>query len=339
MPAVDLTGGLPLEADHCLLNPEPVPLFSENFWFVGFDAESGIGYWLHLGAHANRFDLWNEGVVVYLPGADDFVHYFGDGRQREPATPGAANLRFHCVEPFRRWRITYEAMGTPTTAAAMAEGPVRLDRRVPVGIDLGIECMTPAWGSTHEQRADGEHGEAGFSSHYEQLYRADGTFAVDGRSFAVRGTGLRDHSRGPRNLTFFGTHALQGALFPSGRAFGLLRILDRDGKPLVDGGWFYEGGRFRTARVLEVTPLTSLAKRGEGVVVRLDAGDGPVTITGVSLTNLLMTMVATSEGLVGVAWDDDENRVLSEAFIHWTWDGEESDGILERTAPAGALRR
>ena len=80
---------------------------------------------------------------------------------------------------------------------------------------------------------------------------------------------------GPRDLTGWGTHALVGGAFPSGRAFGLFKVIGRDGTVRLEDGYVYEEGVYRRAVSTQHTPLTDVsATPGESVTVRLHLEDG-----------------------------------------------------------------
>jgi hypothetical protein len=333
---------LPPEADHCLLEPDPVPMFSENFWFVGYDLDSSIGHFLHLGADPNDFSIWIEKLIV-ASGTDDFHVHSDKGGQRTPERVAGPRMLLHNIDPFRTWHLSYDGPAAPTTLAAMQAGSVsgQAAETSRIALDFDVETVAP----TFLAAAGGEHatpheGQA-FSSHYEQMYRVNGTVSIDGTTVTVGGFGLRDHSRGPRDLTGWGTHALFGGAFPSGRAFGLFKVVGRDGTVRLDGGYVYDGITCRRALATEHTVLTDVyATPGETVTVRLHLEDGEtVEITGDTVTAALLTFEGAAGGNSGVDRTDPQGTVLMEAFPRWTWDGETGGGILERTATIHTLTR
>jgi hypothetical protein len=338
----DWSANLPPDADHCLLQPEDIPMFSENFWFVGYDLDSGIGHFLHLGADPNNFSVWTEKLII-ADGVDDFYYHSGHGRPSIPERVSAERMVLHNIDPFRTWHLSFDGPAYPTTLTALQSGFVSgtTPETSHIALEFDVEMVAPTFlaaaGGKHATPHEGQ----AFSSHYEQMYRVNGTISIDGRTIEVGGFGLRDHSRGPRDLKGWGTHALFGGAFPSGKAFGLFKIVSRDGTVRLDDGYVYEHGVYRRAVSTEHTPLTDiLATPGETVTVRLHLEDGEtVEITGETITAALLTFEGAANGNSGVDRTNPAGTVLMEAFPRWTWNGEAGGGILERTATIGKLTR
>ncbi len=119
---------------------------------------------------------------------------------------------------------------------------------------------------------------------YEQLYRATGWLAIDGRRRQdFTGTGLRIRRQGgPQARGFLGGHTWQSAVFPSGKAFGYIAYPPRpDGQPTYNEGYLFSGdGALIPARVVEAPWLTRLQALGEDVSLVLATADGTVRIEG-----------------------------------------------------------
>jgi hypothetical protein len=334
------SAGLPPEADHCLLEPEDVPMFSENFWFVGYDLESEVGHFLHLGADPENFATWHEKLIIAI-GTDQYYIHEASGGVRAPAMVAGPLMTLHNREPFRSWRLTYEGPASNTTLAQMQSGVIVTgsDEVHTISLDFEIETVAPTFlAASGGEHAEPHEGQA-FSSHYEQMYRVRGTVTIDARPSQVGGFGLRDHSRGPRDLTGWGTHALVGGAFPSGKAFGLFKVVGRDGTVRLEDGYVYEGSNYRRAVKTEHTELTNVqATPGELVEVRLHLEDGEVVeIRGQILTASLLTFEGAVGSKGGVDWSNPEGTVLMEGFPRWTWQGEVGGGIFERTARVNSL--
>lgn len=335
------SAGMPPEADHCLLQPEDVPMFSENFWFVGYDLDNGVGHYLHLGAKPHDFSIWTEQLMIAV-GVDDYYFHWADGGERAPDKVAGPKMLLQNIVPFRTWRLSFDGDAIKTTLADMKAGPVSKqgERNHRITVNLDVENVAPVFLAA----AGGEHakphaGQA-FSSHYEQMYRVSGTITVDDRTFTIGGFGLRDHSRGPRDLSGWGTHVLMGGAFPSGRAFGAFKVVARDGTVRLEDGYVYEDGNYRRALKIEHTELTDVhATPGENVTVRLHLDDGEVVeLTAQTVTAALLTFQGAADGGPGVDRADPEGTVLMEAFPRWEWDGEIGGGIFERTATVKNLQ-
>ena len=66
----------------------------------------------------------------------------------------------------------------------------------------------------------------------------------------LRSPGQPPHRTGPRNLAEMVGHSWQTAVFPSGRAFGLLRFPRPDGSVGFSEAWVYDGVRLVEATVV-----------------------------------------------------------------------------------------
>ena len=65
-----------------------------------------------------------------------------DGR---PTVLGAGPLAMRCVEPFRRWRASWEGTAVDGTVEQQIAGTLDPARRSAVGFDVELEMVTPAW--------------------------------------------------------------------------------------------------------------------------------------------------------------------------------------------------
>jgi hypothetical protein len=252
--------------------------------------------------------------------------------------PGGANLAFTCLEPFKRWRVTFDGFCLRTPYAEMATSLVHDGEKVPVTIDLEIECATPTWDAhTAAEAATGKGSMAAqtwATDHYEQLYRATGTVRLPSGEVAFSGSGWRDHSRGPRGTSAgasWGGHTIVGCLLGSGRAFGLSRYWAGDGTVTLEGGYVVIDGELHHAEVVEVPVLTEaeLRRDGEDLPLALRWPGGELKLTATSTTSMWMTM---SHGLpYGVA-PGSPAPTYAVGFARCEWDGEAGHLYVERSA-------
>ncbi|WP_156767157.1 hypothetical protein [Mycobacterium sp. E796] len=329
------SAGLPPEADFCLLEPDDVPMFSENFWFVGYDHDSGVGHYLHLGADSTNFAVWIEQIVLAV-GSEQLYFHWGYGGERSPDKVAGPRMLLHNIEPFHKWHLSYDGPAAPVTLSALKSGLVsrQSTETEHIVVDLDVVTVAPVFlAAAGGERAEPYEGQA-FSSHYEQMYRLSGTVTINGHQHSVNGFGLRDHSRGPRDLTGWGTHALIGGAFPSGRAFGLFVVIGRDGTIRLEEGYLYEDGKYRRAVRTEHTPLTDIdATPGEPLIVRLHMEEGDVVeIHGESVSAFILTFKGAADGDPGIDRLETDGTVLVEAFPRFRWNDEIGGGIYERTA-------
>ena len=177
--------------------------FNESMYFNIFDRANNVGGWFRLANRPNE-GKGEMSCCVYLPdGRIGFMFARPQGRTND-AFDGAG-MKFDVVEPFKRVKVTYRGklcvMKNPQDMAdpamAFKQNPV-----LPAEIDIDYEGVSPMFGgepvnedgSKIEQKAE----EAFARGHYEQHIAGKGAIRVDGKTFAIDGLGLRDHSWGPR---------------------------------------------------------------------------------------------------------------------------------------------
>jgi hypothetical protein len=290
---VDLSSGLPTESEEVLTARPDVPAWTENLLFAPYDPTADVGLWMHLGTMAWEWETWEDRVLVALPGDEGALSMWAYHRTDPARRPGGANLRFECLEPFRRWRVTFDGMAVRTPYEEMRTRRVSDGEKERLHVELETEATTPVWDAG---TAAGAHtGQGSMDSqewakeHYEQLYVARGTVAWGDREVAFDGAGWRDHSRGPRGgaMASWGGHVIAGCVFrESRRAFGLSRYWDRDKTVTLEGGYIVQDGRLEHARVVEVPLFDELRHDGERLPFVLQAGERTLEVEAVTTTGL-----------------------------------------------------
>jgi hypothetical protein len=256
-----------------------IPFWSENLLFAMYDVGRDIGLWLHLGTVPNDWTMWEDRVFISLPGDEGTLAMWAYHRSPAERRPGGPNLAFKCIEPFKRWKITFDGFAQHVSNHAMQNG-LAGGARQRVVLDLDIVCATPVWDAHSHEDGRGKGGMATQSwakEHYEQMYRATGTAHFGEESHDIRAVGWRDHSRGPRGGTGgdpWGGHVIAGGLFPSGRGFIFSSYWKPDGKVNLQGGCLIEpDGTAHVAELVKFPRLLDLQLSGEILPVQL-AWDG-----------------------------------------------------------------
>src|SRR5688572_30286951 len=103
----DLSGGADPAVEQVLHVRPDVPHWSENLLFAVYDANLGIGLWLHLGTMPSDWGIWEDRVLMSLPGDGGVLTQRSYLRTPPERRPGAANLTAQCLEPFRRWQVRF----------------------------------------------------------------------------------------------------------------------------------------------------------------------------------------------------------------------------------------
>ncbi|MEX0665805.1 MAG: 6-phosphofructokinase [Acidimicrobiia bacterium] len=281
--AVDMSSGLPDERDFIVAECPDVPMWSENLLFALWDPHADVAMWLHLGTVPGKWTMWEDRVLVMLPGHDGALSlraYHHTAPERRPAGPG---LEFRQREPWRRWHVTFDGYGLHTPEAEMLAGVSRDGPTQAFAVDLDIECVTPAWDARTASQLESGTGDMDHtdwaSEHYEQLVRATGTVTLESGDVAFSGYGWRDHSRGPRilakTLDAWGGHVILGCVYPeSGRAWGLSRYYSADGLITLEGGYVFVNDMFEHARVVTAPRLRELQYDGEVMPVAFESSGG-----------------------------------------------------------------
>jgi hypothetical protein len=318
--------------ERCLAEPPSgLHRFAENFMLAWYDGTAGVGAWLHLGTWPDDFTLWEDVMLLALPGGDDVLHTMGYRHTPVEERPAGPLLSFTCVRPFERWRVDFNGPATRSTRSELLNGLARDKARHVVDMHLDIECVTPVW----DARSSASHGsmseQVWASDHYQQLLKVAGTITTGGVTYDIDTTGVRDHSRGQRGhaMDQWGGHTLIHLLFPSGRAIGIQEMYDTKGDPNFDMGYVMEAdGTWHAARTVSAPRVSSTdAPRHVDLVVESDLGVhrlvGEVQcVWAVSPQGVHMSVGSDPGGPFGV---------FLPGHARWEWDGEVSYGLTERS--------
>jgi hypothetical protein len=311
-------------------------LFEENGEFalprIGIEAEAKV--WDNR-VHQANFALGGGRILDGL-GAGPGPSPFGpDGR---PTIFGAGPLTFRCLEPFRRWAMTYDGTAVDGTVDQQIHRALDRENRVPVRIDVEMEMATPAWVHDYSpekvaKMSDGERAEAqsmGLGWRLEHTFRGEGSLTVDGGTREFRCVGSRIKRQSVRPLMSFRGHCWQSALFPDGRAFGFITYPPAgDGSEPMNDGYIYQDGKMHPARATKIPWLRRLLEEGDDVSLEMESALGPTRIEA-STALTTYRIMSTADGL-----PVDFN--LHQGGARYTWDGMTSYGMIERSCTADQL--
>ena len=337
--AIDLTGGLGDSREHLFASCPDTPGMRDavNMWvsddrgivgFPRFAVEALAPGW-------SRHDLsvniaWPDGRVLSVRDSGE-AHPVA-GPEGLPTVFGAGPLRFRCIEPFRRWDVSFRGLAAQMTTleqmhgALPGKGPL-----VEVEFEIETGMAVPPWiqGTMSPEAAEllnsGVEGDLMGGERFEQLFRARGMLRVGSEVHDFSGSGLRIRRQGVRNIQEFWGHCWQSALFPSGRAFGYNAYPPRpDGRPTYNEGYIFEGdGELIPARVLKAPWLSKLQPCGDDVSLVLETARGEIAIEG-------ETFISTFA--MGRPELPPEFPVLQQTGVRYRWDGEETYGMMERSS-------
>jgi hypothetical protein len=352
--AVDLTGGIDPSREYILAQrPEdPEMRDSVSFWVVDDRGEIGLPR-IGIEAVGANWDAHDIQVNVAFP--DGRVYRL---RTNGPSLPsqgpdgrasvlGAGGLVFRCIEPFDNWTMSYEGPAVQTSSADLAQGK-KDGPSVDISFHVEAKMAVPPWVQGALQPDAGVQlktsveGNLMGGPRYEQLFTATGEFRAVGEYRSFTGSGLRIRRTGVRKLAGFWGHCWQSAVFGSGRAFGYIAYPPRpDGQPTFNEGFIFTGdGGLIAARMVQAPWLTRLQPLDEDVSLVLETVDSAVEITGQTVFSThdihhnddMYSMHALKQEMTSFP-------ALQQAGVRYTWDGEETYGMLERSNPLDKIVR
>jgi hypothetical protein len=348
--AIDLTGGIdPARELPFPQRPDnPEMRDSVSFWVFDDKGELGLPR-VGIEAVASNWDAHQVQVNVAFPDGtvyrlrEDVPSRPVDGPDGRPSVLGAGPLAFTCEREFDTWRMTFDGQAMQTSSADLVEGR-KTGPLVDVKFDVEAVLAVPPWvqgaldAESSEQLKTSLVGDLMGGPRYEQLFRATGSLDVGGEHRSFTGSGLRIRRQGVRKLEGFWGHCWQSALFGSGRAFGYIAYPPRpDGEPAFNEGYLFSGdGALIPARVVEAPWLRRLEPLGEDVSVVLESADGTVRIEGETIlsTHDITSEIPVETSALMANWSF---PALQQAGVRYTWDGEQSIGMLERSIPTDQL--
>jgi hypothetical protein len=297
-----------------------VPLWSENYAFVGYAPDPGIGLFVHIGRAPHNPDLWRGTTVVMEP--DGGLLVSKSLGLRDEHGPGNTILAGECLEPFKRWTVRHAGRAQRSTRALAAHGLITGGRTASLEYSVTFDDLHPVWDLTDWMRE-----QAWGHAHVEQGGTLRGTITIDGRTTAFDGTGFRDHTLGPRNFASLNRTCWAHAEFPSGRVFCALRIWSPDDQVVLNQGFTWTAGEMALLEPGAMPTITSSDGAPHSFAVEL----GDTEITGEVLHSMAFMLDEPNDLLLGTDLSRPTTKVIVEAPCRYAWDGEHGYGWLERS--------
>jgi prepilin-type processing-associated H-X9-DG protein len=333
----NLSGGLEAQQDLVFPGQPSDPQMRESASLWLFEANGTFGF-PRMGVEAEASSWDNRRYQANFAFADGRVlNGAGRGAVPSPLGPdgrptilGAGPVTFQCLEPFRSWSLTFDGPAVDAHVSQQIHRTIDPNKRTHVRLAVEMTMAAPAWvqqTSAEELAAmkKTEAAEAGFMGvgyRFEQLFRARGTFTVDGKTHDFKGTGLRIHRQSVRPLEGFRGHCWQSALFPDGRAFGYITYPPReDGSPSYNEAYIFQNGKMFPARVTQVPWLRRIVGHGDDVSLELVSELGRTRIEG-----------ATTLSTFRVGNPDIGGLNLQQSGVLYRWDGQSAYGMIERSS-------
>lgn len=302
-------------------------LFEENGAFafprVGIEAEASS--WDRRRVQGN-FAIAGGRI---LNGAGEGTAHSPFAIDDKPRVLGAGPIQFTCLDPFTRWRMTFDGDVIDGTIEQQIQKTLDPDRRTHARFDVELEMVTPAW--VQDFSADkvarmsaedaAEAAYMGVGWRFEQLFRAHGVFHFDGTDHQFQGVGLRIKRQSVRPLGGFRGHCWQSAVFPDGRAFGYIAYPPQDDGVALNAGYVFQHGKMYPARAIKIPWLRRIVAEGDDASLELESELGITRITGVTA---LSTFRVGNPDIGGLN--------LQQTGARYSWDDQCAYGMLERSA-------
>jgi len=224
-------------------------------------------------------DVWETHRIdmnTVLAGGRVLIDLGGKGETHSPISAdgvprvlGAGGLRFECVEPYHKWRVTYDGNPVDTTTADMIAIKVDPSRHAVLKFEVDIEMVTPCWvqDTTPEklvglsEREMDDARSMGLGYRMEHQFRGTGTLTVDGQTRSFNAVGNRIHRQSVRPLDGFRGHCWQAAVFPDGRAFAFIAYPPAEDGSTYNEGYVYQDGKMYAATATKIPWLKAMIAR------------------------------------------------------------------------------
>lgn len=316
-----LTG---LTADDDLTHPiRDVADWSENYLSHASFPSQGMSHWLHLGRAPWDPTQWQEIMVFFLP-EDRYLVAKTTARTPEVDGPRGAALRYHCDEPFIKWTKSFRGGARLLTGDQLRAGPLTDGLAVGVEFELAWDALGPAFTMDTSKQSWTD-------AHYEQHCTVTGRLAWGDQDVTLDGTGLRDHSWGPRDYGGVGRHAWIHAHWSTGRSFMIFYLISADGTHTLSHVTLDLGNGPEDAELTSAAPLCRNLSDGlDGYRLEIRSATGQVVIIDAEVEQAAtLSMIGKSE--IGIGACADASHWLSEGQTRFTWDDESASGLTERT--------
>ncbi len=249
----------------------------------------------------------------------------------KPTRFGAGPLLFRMIEPFRRWAVNFDGTAAVGTSQQEIDGTFDMQNLVRVQLEAELLMATPGWVQDNKpervaqmsatERADAES--MGVGWRIEHLFRAAGSFVVNGETHEFTATGSRIKRQSIRPLGGFRGHVWQSALFPDGSAFGYIVYPPGPDGRTYNEGYIYRDGKMMKARAVRAPWLRDFAASGDDVSVELESELGTASIAGKTLFSHFDFHNAEMAG---------GRFNLNQTGARYTWEGQTAYGMLERSS-------
>lgn len=332
--------------------PQPIPLWTEYYYFLCYDPENDTGISMHMGREPHDPSLYRATMGIYVPGGEEVLTVKTIGRGGHARGGGTGILDATCVEPMRLWTVEFDGMVQPASRADNMSKAHTDAVGEPARVYLRFEGRGPYW-DLHAHM----HGQKWGSEHYEQLCKVTGEIEFRGKTYQItNGFGIRDHSRGPRDYSPVISNLWANFSFPSGACIMTQYLVVEGGEIVIAYIFRNDGTPLEVVEVVE-TPYISTAETPDkscekdpmmdpnlrNFRIVLKSKKGLEVIEGELLHSFATTYIAPNDELIGTALEvldkgQPKATQLTESACRYTWNGEVGYGTRERVIRLSALK-
>jgi hypothetical protein len=332
----NLSGGLVAEKDLVFPSQPTEPEMRESTSVWLYDEDGAFGF-PRMGIEAEA-SSWNNRRL-------QAAFTFRDGRalngaamgappsaldeHGKPTIIGAGPLTFRCIEPFKRWTMSYEGAALDGTVQEQIDGSFGKRGTKHVRLHVDMTMVTPAW--VQETKLDDSMTQVekdnaaamGLGYRFEHHFRALCHYEIDGRSYEFKATGTRIKRQSIRRLEGFYGHCWLSAVFPDGSAFGSLAYpprQDSHGELSYNDAVIYKDGRLYPAKIIRTSFLRRLVSAGDELLLELESALGRTVIEG---TTALNTFRVGNPDIGGLN--------LHQGGALFRWGNQKAYGMVERS--------
>jgi len=326
-----------LNASHEMPQPNPPgkvpPLWCENYLSYLWSPANQIGIFIHLCRKPGPIPLWDEQVIVALPG-DRYLlaKGFSAGRVEKNAF-SISGITYRCDEPFVQWTKRFHGGVRLLDGDEYRAGPLKDNIHLPAEFEFTCQAMSPPFDygemTTEESESCGFYGHSG---HYEQHYEMSGYLNFQGKRYELAGTGMRDHSWGNRDYAVVGCSTWYHGQFPqSGRSFMVVNVTGLPPKSPFNHAVVCDRHTATKAQAIGVQAAKSREDCDADYEFQLVSKDGKSTIRAQILNPPRTSLMGTAEIGLGTFSSAEANHHYVNAFTRFEWDGEVGYGLSDRS--------
>jgi hypothetical protein len=312
-----------------------VPMWSETRWNGCWNAEAGVGLYLHMGRFRKDLDIWWVQTVAYLPGGELVVDRTW-ARCTDTDGVRAGNLDLTMTDD--GWTSSYDGVLQLTGVEELARSVQGAGApSVPVRWEVTATPATPVWDL--DAGAKPESNDFAGDAHLQQGCATTGRLTVYGQEYSLDGIGWKDHSSGVRDFAHWGHHAFTLAVMDGWTLHAGAMHPDGDRPPMYFGVC-YRGDKGTPIASFDAPTLTGLDVPGPlECTVTLADGD-TLSFTAEQVHALPMTLTQDNDNINGIDWDAPRGVALVEGISKLTFsDGQVGYAHLERSAHLDTLKR